>query len=72
MSVQIQLPAGAATEPASTDPVPLSGIKESFLDRSAINAKQGFVDACASIIKKDDRQYSERGNISREKMKTKK
>ena len=66
-SVQIQLPAGAATATASTDPVPLSGIKESLLDRSATNANQGCFDACESMIKKDGRQYSERENISREK-----
>ncbi len=52
--------------------VPLSEIKESLLDRSATNANQGCFDACASMIKKDDRQYSERENMSREKMKTKK
>ena len=51
-SVQIQLPAGTATETASTDPVPLSGIKESLLARSATNAYQGCFDACVSMIKK--------------------
>ena len=66
-SVQIQLPAGAAT--ASADPVPLSGIKESSLDRSATNAYQGCIDASAYMIKKDDRQYSESNKISREKQK---
>ena len=66
-SVQIQLPAGAATATDSTDPVPLSGIKESLLDKSATNSIKGCFDACASMIKKDDRQYSERENINREK-----
>ena len=69
-SVQIQLLAGAATATASTDPVPLSGIKESLLNRSsATNANQGCFDACASMSKKDDRQHSERDNISSEKQK---
>ena len=62
--MHIQLPAGAAT--ASTDLVPLSGFKESLLDRSAKNAYQGCFDACASMIKRDNRQYSERDNISSE------
>ena len=66
-SVQIQLLAGAATATASTDPVPLSGIKESLLDRSDTNANQGCFDACVSMIKKYDRQYSERDNIRSEK-----
>jgi hypothetical protein len=48
--------------------VPLSGIKESLLDRSATNANQGCFDACASMIKKYDRQYSERGKISSKKI----
>jgi len=68
-SVQIQLPAGAATAKASTDTVPLSGIRESLFDRSATNVNQGCFDACASIIKKDDRQYSEIDIISSEKQK---
>jgi hypothetical protein len=49
--------------------VPLSEIKESLLDRSATNANQGCFDACASMIKKDDRQYSERHKISSKKQK---
>jgi len=59
----------ATTATASTDPAPLSGIKESLLDRSATNANQGWFDACASM--KDDRQYSERDKISSEKQKWK-
>ena len=55
-SLHIQLPAAAATASTDPDPVQLSGIKESLLDRSATNANQGCFDACASIIKKDDRQ----------------
>jgi hypothetical protein len=55
-SLHIQLPAVVATASADPDPVQLSGIKESLLDRSAKNANQGCFDACASIIKKDDRQ----------------
>jgi hypothetical protein len=47
--------------------VPLSGIKESLLDRSTKNANQGCFDACASMIKKDGRQYSERRKISSKK-----
>jgi len=61
------LPAGAATSTASTDQLPLSGIKESSLDRSATNANQGCFAACASMIKKDGRQNCERDNISSEK-----
>jgi len=34
--------------------VPLSGIKESFLGRSATNANQGCFDSCESMIKKDE------------------
>jgi hypothetical protein len=65
------LSAGAATSTASTDQLPLSGIKESLLDRSATNANQGFFAACASMIKNDGRQYSEseRDNVSSEKNK---
>ena len=63
------MPAGAATSIASTDPLPLSGIKESLLDRSATNANQGCFAVCASMIKKDGRQYCERDNISSEKQK---
>jgi hypothetical protein len=66
-SLHIQLPAAAATASTDPDPVPLSGIKESLLERSATNANQGCFDACESMIKKDGRQYSERENISREK-----
>ncbi len=71
--VQIQLPAGAATATASTDPVPLSGIKESLFDRSSTNANQGWIDACASMIKikRDNKHYSERYNISNETQKWK-
>jgi hypothetical protein len=54
------LPAGAATSTASTDQLPLSGIKESLLDRSATNANQGYFSACASMIKKVGRQNCER------------
>jgi len=63
------LPAGAATSTASTDQLPLSGIKESLLDRSSTNANQGCFAACASMIKKDGRQYCERYNIRIEKKK---
>ena len=49
--------------------VPLSGIKESLLDRSATNDNKGCFDACATMIKKDDRQYSERGKVSSKKQK---
>ena len=49
-SGQIQLPGGAAT--ASTDPVPLSGIKESPLNRSATNINQRCFDAYVSLMKK--------------------
>ena len=63
------MPAGAATATASADTVPLSGIKESLLDRSATNANQGYFDACASMRKKDDKQHSEKDNISSEKHK---
>ena len=62
-SVQVQLPAGKATATASTEPVPLSWIKESLLDRSATNDNQGCFDACESMIKKDGRQYLEEGKI---------
>ena len=65
-SLPIQLPAAAATASTDADPVPLSGIKESSLDRSATNVN---LDACASMIKKDGRQYSERGTISSKKQK---
>jgi hypothetical protein len=65
------LPAGAASSTALKDPVLLSGIKESLLDRSATNANQGCFAACASMIKKDGKQYSERDNISIEKKKWK-
>jgi len=69
------LPAGAATSTALTDPMLLSGIKESLLDRSATNANQGCFAACASMVKNDGRQCSEseRDNVSSEKkeMKTK-
>ncbi len=70
-SLLIQLPAVVATASADSDPVQLSGIKESLLDRSATNANQGCFDACASMIKKDDRQYSEseRDYVSSEKKK---
>ena len=61
------MPAGKATAKASTDPVPLSGIKGSLLDRSGTNSNQGCFDAYESMIKKDGRQYSERENIRREK-----
>ena len=61
-SVQTKLPAGAATSTALTDPVLLTGIKETLLDRSATNANQGCFAACVSMIKKDGRQYSERDN----------
>ncbi len=54
------MPAGAATSTASTDQLPLSGIKESSLDRSATNANQGCFAACASMIKKVGRQNFER------------
>ena len=65
-SGQIQLPeAGAAT--ASTDPAPLSRIKQSSYDRSATNAYQGCFDACASMTNNDDRQHNERDKICREK-----
>jgi len=40
-----------------------------MLDRSATNANQGCVAACASMIKKDGSHYSERDNISSEKKK---
>ena len=63
------MPAEAATSTALTDPLPLSGIKESLLDRSAKNANQGCFAACASMIKKDGRKYSERDNIRSEKQK---
>ena len=59
------MPAGAAT--ASTNPVPFSGARESLLDRSPTNANQGCFNACASIFKKDGRQYSERDKTSIEK-----
>jgi hypothetical protein len=52
-----------------TDPVLLSGIKESLLEKSATNANQGCFAACASMIKKDGRKYCERDNISSEKKK---
>ena len=51
--------------------VPLSGIKESLLDRSATNSDRGCFGACASMTNKDYRQYSERDNISSEKKKWK-
>ena len=38
-----------------------------MLDRSSTNANQGCINACASIFKKDGRQYSERDKISIEK-----
>ncbi len=65
------MPAGAATSIALTDPVPLSGINKSLLDRSATNANQGCFAACASMVKNDGRQYSEseRDNVSSEKKK---
>ena len=50
--------------------VPLSGIKESLLDRSATNANQGCFDSCASMIKKDENN-SERCKISSKKQKIK-
>ena len=53
-SLHIQLPAVVATASADPDPVPLSGIKESLLDRSATNANQGCFDSCESMIKKDE------------------
>jgi len=59
-SVQIKLPAGAATSTASTDQLPLPGIKESSLDRSDTNANQGCFAACASMIKKVGGQNCER------------
>ena len=68
-SVQIQLLAGVTTTTASADPVTLSGIKESLLDKSATNANQDCFDACAFITKRDNRQYSERDNISIETQK---
>jgi hypothetical protein len=42
---------------------------KNLLDRSATNANQGCFAACASMIKKDGRQYCERDNISSEKKK---
>ncbi len=65
------MPAGAATSTALADPMLLSGIKESLLERSATNANQGCFAACASMIKNDGRQYSEseRDNVSSEKKK---
>jgi len=68
-SVQIQLIAGVTTRTASADPVTLPGIKASSLDKSATNANQGCFAACAYMIKKDGKQYSERDNISSEKKK---
>ena len=53
-SLHIQLPAAAATASTDPDPVQLSGIKESLLDRSATNANQGCFDSCESMIKKDE------------------
>ena len=41
------------------------------MDRSATDTNRGCFDACASMIKKDDSQYSERDNISSEKQKLK-
>ena len=58
------MPAGAAKSTALTDPVLLSGIKESLLDRSAKNVNQGCFAACTSMIKKDGKQYSESDDIS--------
>ncbi len=63
------MPAGAATSTASIDPLTLSGIKESLLDKSATNVNQGCFAACASMINKNGRQYSERDNISSKKKK---
>ena len=42
-----------------------------MLDRSDTNANQRCFDAYASMIKNDDRQYSERGKISSKKQKLK-
>ncbi len=43
-----------------------------MLDRSPTNANQGCFNACASIFKKDGRQYSEIDKINIEKNKAKK
>ena len=42
-----------------------------MLDRSPTNANRGCCNACASMMKKDDRQLRKRDKISREKQKMK-
>ena len=69
-SSHIQLPAAAAT--ASTDPDQECHYQESknhcWTDQLQMQFK-GCFDTCASMIKKDDRQYIERGKISSKKQK---